>query len=150
MKIGIAADHRGYKLKQKVTRYLKKKGYVVIDYSPYYVPLDDYPDHGIMLGEKIVSNEVDYGIGICSNGIGMSIACNKVKGARCGKVDSIKEAKSARLEDDINIIALNSTKPFYLVKKILITFLTTNFSGVDRYIRRINELKEYEENGKLS
>jgi ribose 5-phosphate isomerase B len=144
MKIGIAADHRGYKLKQKVTRYLKKKGYDVIDYSPYYVPLDDYPDHGIMLGEKIVSNEVDYGIGICSNGIGMSIACNKVKGVRCGKVDNVKETIHARCEDNINAIAISTDKFFFEIKDIIDAFLKTPFSTVERYERRIKKLDDYE------
>jgi ribose 5-phosphate isomerase B len=144
MKIGIAADHRGYKLKQKVTKYLKKKGYDVIDYSPDYVPLDDYPDHGIMLGEKIVSNEVEYGIGICSNGIGMSIACNKVKGVRCGKVDNAKEAVHARHEDNINAIAISTDKFFFEIKDIIDAFLKTSFSTVDRYSRRIKKLDDYE------
>jgi ribose 5-phosphate isomerase B len=145
MRIGIVADHRGYKLKQKVTKYLKKKGYDINDYSPNFVPLDDYPDHGILLGEKIASNEVDYGIAICSNGIGMSIACNKVKGIRCGKIDSTKEVIHARREDNINAIAIGVDKFFFEIKDIIDAFLKTPFSTVDRYSRRVKKLNDYED-----
>jgi ribose 5-phosphate isomerase B len=144
MKIGIAADHRGFKLKQKVTKYLKKKGYDVIDYSPTFVPLDDYPDHGILLGEKVIASEVDYGIAICSNGIGMSIACNKVKGIRCGKVDNVKEVVHAKREDNINVIAISTDKFFFEIKDIIDAFLNTQFSTVERYSRRIKKLDDYE------
>lgn len=145
MKIGIAADHRGYKLKEKLTKYLKKKGYDVIDYSPNYVPLDDYPDYGILLGEKLTAKEFHYGIGICGNGVGMSIACNKVKGVRCAKINNVNEAKTAKHDDDINIITIPANLMMFEVKDIVDAFINTKFSAIERYTRRILKIKDYEE-----
>jgi ribose 5-phosphate isomerase B len=147
MKIGIASDHRGFKMKAKVTKYLKKKGYNVIDYGTDSAKEKvDYPDFGIMLGEKIMTHDVDYGIAICSNGVGIAIACNKVKGVRCGKVDSAKEAAHAKAEDDINAIAISADKFMFEVKDIIDAFLSTPFSSnTERYVRRIKKLNDYEE-----
>jgi ribose 5-phosphate isomerase B len=150
MKIGITSDHRGYKLKQKILKFLKSKGYVVVDYSPDFDPNDDYTNRGFIIGEKLRDKEIDFGIVFCGSGVGISIACNKVKGSRCGKVDSINEAINARKEDNINIMALNSNKSFYTAKKIILAFLNTEFNELDRYVRRVNELKEYEDSGKIS
>jgi ribose 5-phosphate isomerase B len=144
MKIGLVADHNGFKRKQKVIKYLKRKRYDVIDYSPTFVNLDDYTDHAFLLGKKLMENEIDFGIALCGNGIGMSIACNKVKGIRCGKVDNVKEAKQARIEDDINILALSARKPMFEIKDIIDAFLKTEFSTIERYGRRVQELKDYE------
>ena len=103
MKIGIVSDHRGYKLKIKIVKYLKHKKYEVIDYGTNSTDLVDYPDYAIKLGEEYNNKSFDYGIAICANGVGMSIACNKVKGIRCAKINNSKEAKTARNDDDINI-----------------------------------------------
>lgn len=145
MKIGIASDHRGYKLKEKLTKYLKKKGYDVIDYGTNSEDIVDYSDFGIALGEKYNQKEFDYGIGICANGVGMSIACNKVKGIRCAKINTSEEAISARRDDDINIIALPSNLMMLEIKDIVDAFLETPFSTVERYSRRIQKLKDYED-----
>ncbi len=145
MKIGIASDHRGYKLKQKLTKYLKKKKYDVIDYGTSSIEIVDYPDFAIKLGEEYKNKAFDYGIAICANGVGMSIACNKVKGVRCAKVNNVWEVKTARHDDDINIISLPANLLFFEIKDIVDAFLTTPFSTVERYSRRIQKLKEYEE-----
>ena len=91
MKIGIASDHRGYNLKAKLIKYLSKKGYEAIDYGTDSSESVDYPDFAFKLGEEYNKESFDYGIAICGNGIGISIACNKVKGVRCAKVDSKKK-----------------------------------------------------------
>ncbi len=144
MKIGIASDHRGYELKQKVAKYLIEKGYNIIDYGSDSSTVSDYPDYGFLLGEKIVNQNVDYGIAFCGTGIGISIACNKVKGVRCAKVDSEMEAKLAVLHNNANAIALNSTKDYLEVKKIIDIFLQTTFSNEERHLQRINKISDYE------
>ncbi len=145
MKIGIVADHRGYKKKQKIIKYLNKKGYDVVDYGTNSIQQVDFPDYGFKLGEEVVNGRVNYGIALCSNGIGMSIACNKVKGIRCGKVDNIKETKHAKAEDDINVIALSADKLFFEIKDIIDVFLKTKFADFKRYNRRIEKIIKYEE-----
>ncbi len=144
MVIGLASDHRGYRLKQKLLKYLTKIGYDTIDLGTDRTAPVDYPDFAFLLGEKVVSGEVSVGIAICGSGIGISIACNKVKGIRCAKVDSINEAKSAKLDNDANILALNGSMPTFKAKDIVDTFLKTAFSGLERHQRRIDMISDYE------
>ena len=81
------------------------------------------------------------GIAICKTGIGMSIACNKVKGIRCAKPDNAKEMKLSRLDNDSNVVAFSSTIPMFKVKSILKVFFNTPFSNAERHIRRIGKLE---------
>ncbi len=144
MKIGIANDHRGYKLKLKLVDYLKKKGYEVTDYGTDSTVSVDYPDYGILLGEKVRDKEVDYGIAICGSGIGISISCNKVKGVRCAKVNNTREAKLCRQDNNANIIALNEKMYIFEAKDIIDTFLKTEYKEEERYQRRIDKISKYE------
>jgi len=146
MNIGIANDHRGYELKQKVTSYLTKKGYNVVNFGTNSSGSVDYPDYAFKLCEAITKNEIIYGIAICGSGIGISIACNKVKGIRCAKVSNDKEAKLCRLHNDANVIAISSELSTLEAKDILDNFLTTNFSKEERHIKRIEKITNYEEN----
>ena len=144
MKIGIVSDHRGYKVKTKIVKYLKRKKYEVIDYGTNSTNLVDYPDYAIKLGEELNNNSFDFGIAICANGVGMSIACNKVNGIRCAKINNSKEAKSARTDDDVNIISIPATLLMFEIKDIIDTFLKTPFSKVERYSQRIEKINKYE------
>ena len=143
MKIGIASDHRGFKLKE----YLKEnlKDYEIIDYGTYTEESSDYPEYGIKLAEKVSTKAVEKGIAICGSGIGISIACNKVKGIRCAKVSNEEEAKYTRNDNDSNIVALSSKVPNEEALKIVKTFLETPFSNEERHQVRINKITKYEE-----
>lgn len=143
-KIGIASDHRGFKLKQKLTKYLNKKGYTVIDYGCDDENSHDYPEYGFKLGEAIRDKKIEKGIAICGSGIGISIACNKVKGVRCAKVNSAKEAKYTREDNDANAIALNGDIKTYIAKDIVDKFLNTKFTDEERHKRRIKMLDDYD------
>ena len=142
-KIGVASDHRGYKLKQKLTKYLNKKGYTVLDYGCDDKQSHDYPEYGFKLGEAIRNGEIEKGIAICGSGIGISIACNKVNGVRCAKVNNIKEVRYTRLDNDANAIALNGNMPLFRAKDIVDIFLNTNFSNEERHKNRIKMLDNY-------
>ncbi len=144
MKIGIACDHGGYNLKKKMTKFLNKKGYTVIDYGTDSLDSVDYPDFAFKLGEEVVNKNVDMGIAICKTGIGMSIACNKVKGARCAKLDTIKDAKYAKEHNNANIIAINNKKTLFKTKLIIKKFINTEFSNVNRHKNRIDIISGYE------
>ena len=145
MKIGIANDHRGYKLKTKLIPYLLKKGYEVEDYGTLSTESVDYPDYGILLGEKVRDKVVDYGIAICGSGIDISIACNKVKKVRCAKVNNVREARLCRLDNDANIIALNEKMHLFEAKDIIDVFLNTKYQKEERFQRRIDKITKYEE-----
>ena len=140
--IGIASDHRGYNLKQKLTKYLNKKGYTVVDYGSDSRISSDYPEFGFKLGEAVANFEVEKGVAICGSGIGISIACNKIKGVRCAKVDNVKEIKYARKDNDANIMAIAGNMPLIRAKDIVDAYLKTPFSGLERHQRRIDMLNE--------
>jgi ribose 5-phosphate isomerase B len=149
MNIGIASDHRGFKLKQKLTKYLSKRKYNVIDYGTDSTDVVDYPDFVLKLGNAINKKEVETGIVICGSGIGVCIFANKIKNIRCAKVDNIKEAKLSRNDSDANVIALNGTMSTMKAKDLIDVFLKTPFSNMDRYIRRIKKISKYEQEGIL-
>ena len=144
MKVGIACDHRGYKLKEKLKAYLEKKEYDVLDLGTDSSEMADYSTYGIKLGEAIKKKKVDLGIAICGTGIGISIACNKVKGVRCARVVSAKDAKETKIHNNANAIALNEKMPLFLAKDIVDTFLKTEYKEEERFERRIKEISKYE------
>ena len=143
MKIGIASDHRGYELKEFLKNNLD--GYEVIDYGTNSTDSVDYPDYGFLLGEKVSSGEVSFGIAICGSGIGISIACNKVKGIRCAKVTSKNDAYITRVDNNANIIAMSADTSREDALLWVKTFLETDASTEGRHKRRIKKIKEYED-----
>jgi ribose 5-phosphate isomerase B len=145
MKIAIASDHKGYHLKATLITYLTKKGYEIIDVGTDSVITTDYPKYAFALCEKVKNKETQFGIVICGTGIGISIACNKVKGIRCAKVDNIKEAELTRLDNDANVLALNGNMYAYKAKDIVDVFLKTNFSNESRHQKRLKMIADYEE-----
>ncbi len=144
MKVGIASDHRGYKLKEKLKKYLTKKGYEVLDLGTNSPESCDYSDYGIALGEKVRDKEVEFGIAVCGTGIGISIACNKVKGIRCARITNSRDAKETRIHNNANIVALNEKLFFFEAKDIVDTFLNTKYVADERFERRINKMLDYE------
>lgn len=143
MRLGITNDHRGYKLKVELLEKLKKY-YEVIDYGAKGTENVDYPLYAFKLGEALANKEIDFGIAICGSGIGISIACNKVKGVRAARVLSLEDVIETRGDNDANIICLNENMSVDTAYNLIITFITTPFSNQERHIRRINEIKEYE------
>lgn len=152
MKIGFACDHNGLKknrqgiiIRNEVIKYLKNKHYDVVDMGPKsFIPTDDYPDYMIKLGEAVRDKKIDLGIIMCGTGIGASIACNKVKGVRCAKVNTIHEAKMTRLDNDANVLSFGMNISLDKLFKIIDTFLTTPCSSDERHHRRIDKITNYE------
>ncbi len=140
MKIGIASDHRGVILKEKIKNYLNEK-YKIIDYGTNSIESVDYPEYAFKVGEDIRDNKIDLGILICGTGIGMSIACNKVKKVRCAKVTTKEEAYLARQHNNANVIALSENVTNY--KEIIDTFLTTEASKEEKHQRRVEMIDNY-------
>lgn len=142
MKIGIASDHRGYNLKEQIKNI---SNYEITDYGTNSTESCDYPDYAYKLSQGVVSNEVDFGIAICGSGIGISIACNKVKGIRCAKVSTPEEALYTRNDNDSNIVAFSEQTDLETALQIIDKFINTPFSNEEKHIRRINKIKEIEE-----
>ena len=145
MKIGIANDHRGIETKQKLTEFLTNKGYDVINYGTNQEGRVDYTTYGFIIGEAVANKDVDYGIAICGSAIGISIACNKVKGVRCGKINTVEEAIHGKERDFINVIALSGTTPIDENIKMVEAFLNSEENTLDPvYKNRIDQIMEYE------
>ena len=140
MKIGIASDHRGVILKEKIKNYLNNR-YQIIDYGTNSIESVDYPQYAYKIGESVRDNKIDLGILICGTGIGMSIACNKVKKVRCAKVTTKEEAFLARSHNNANVIALSENTNNY--KEIIDTFIDTTFSNDEKHRRRVEMIDNY-------
>ena len=121
----------------------KEREYQIIDFGTFSEESVDYPDYAFKVGESIASKGIQLGILVCKTGIGMSIACNKVRGVRCAKVDNVEEATLTRLHNDSNVLAISALNPNAL--EIVKTFVQTEFSNEERHIRRIQKISEYEE-----
>lgn len=145
MILGFASDHRGYKLKEQLKEVLKKD-FEIIDFGTNSEESTDYPDYAFRLGEAVRDQKVDFGVAICGSGIGMSIACNKVKGIRCAKVSSIEDVVVTRNDNDSNIIAFGEQASLDTAINYIKTFINTPSSKEEKHVRRRKKIKDYEEN----
>ena len=142
MKIAVASDHGGYKLKEYLKKYLEEKGEEVIDLGTDSEESVDYPVYGKACGEAVVSGKADRGIVCCGTGIGISIAANKVKGVRCALCTDVHMAEMSRKHNNANVLALGGrTTSDEDARKITEAWLETGFEG-GRHQRRVNMLDE--------
>ena len=144
IRIGIASAHRGYILKEQIIDRIVDK-YDITDCGTTSNESVDYPDYAFKLGNLVADKDVDFGIAICGSGIGISIACNKVKGVRCAKVDSIEEVIATRNDNDSNIIAFGEKMSLDKALELIEKFITTPASQEEKHKRRREKIKEYEE-----
>ena len=144
MKIAIGCDHGGYLLKQDILIWLEEHEIDYDDFVCYSTESVDYPIYGEKVARSVASGECDRGIVICTTGIGISIAANKVKGIRCALCGDSLSAEMTRRHNDANMLALGAgiTGP-NLAKRIVETFLNTEFEG-GRHARRVGLLDAIE------
>ena len=147
MKIGIAADHGGFQLKQFLSPIISKLGHQVIDFGANEQnDQDDYPDFVIPLAQAVASKEVDRGIAVCGSGVGASIAVNKVKGVRSALVHDHFSAHQGVEDDDMNLLCLGGRViGNNVAQEIVQTFLEATFSGAERHVRRLQKVQKLEE-----
>jgi ribose 5-phosphate isomerase B len=138
-RIGIAADHGGYQLKEELARILREASYEVIDFGNRQLnPDDDYPDFVVPLARAVADAEVDRGIAICGSGVGACIAANKVAGARACMIHERFSARQGVEDDDMNVICLGSkVLDQALAWELVSIFLASRFSGAERHRRRL-------------
>ena len=143
MKLGIANDHGGYELKFNLTKILEEKGYTIVNYGSDTSDRVDYPEYAFKLCQGVIKNEIDLGIVICKTGIGMSIACNKVKGIRCAKIDNEIDAKYSKCHNNANVLSFTAHKSAEEVIELIEIFISNTFEG-DRHQNRLDMIMEYE------
>ena len=140
MKIAIGCDHGGYLLKQDILIWLEENDYEFEDFGCYNTESVDYPIYAEKVARAVASGECEKGIIICTTGIGVSMAANKVKGIRCALCGDSYSAEMTRRHNDANVLAMGAgiIGP-NMAKKITEVFLTTAFEG-GRHARRVGLL----------
>ena len=142
MKIAVASDHGGFKLKEEVKAHLLERGLEVLDLGTHTEDSVDYPAYGKACGEAVVGGQADVGIVVCGTGIGISIAANKVKGVRCGLCTSVEMATLTKQHNNANVLALGGrTTETGLAMQIVDAWLDTEFEG-GRHQRRVDMLDQ--------
>ena len=145
MKISIGCDHGALALKNKMVAHLTAKGYDVKDCGTYTADSCDYPDFAAAAARAVAGGECEKGVVLCTTGIGVSIAANKVKGIRCALLSDVLSAKMTRLHNDTNMMAVGAgIVGQMLALEIMDTWLGTEFSGEERHQRRIDKMMALE------
>jgi len=143
--IYLGADHAGWERKEKIKEWLSVDGFLFEDLSGTWPdPEDDYPDVAFKVAEQVAEEDETLGILVCSSGIGMCIAANKMKGIRAATVYNVWMAEASRKDNNANVLCLpGRTLEDNEVKEIIKVWLNTNFSGENRHARRINKINNY-------
>ncbi len=146
MKIGIAADHGGYQLKEDLKSFLLLNKYEVEDFGAYVLnEQDDYPDLIVPLAQALAQKKVDKAIAVCGSGVGASVAANKVAGVRAALINDHFSAHQGVEDDDMNMLCLGGRVTGMMAAQELVTaFLSANFTGAERHLRRLNKVKNLE------
>jgi ribose 5-phosphate isomerase B len=141
-RIGIAADHGGFELKEELAGMLRESGYEVIDFGNTLLKQeDDYPDYVIPLARAVANGGVDRGIAVCGSGVGACVAANKVKGCRACLISDTFSARQGVEDDNMNLICLGGRVIGYsLAGELVKTFLEARFSGLERHLRRVGKV----------
>jgi ribose 5-phosphate isomerase B len=140
MRIAFGADHAGYELKELLARYAAELGHEVLDVGTSSTVSVDYPDFGFAVGRAVASGQADCGVVICGSGIGITIAANRIPGARAGVATDLFSARLMREHNDANVLGLGARATAApLAMTILETFLQTPFAG-GRHQRRVDKL----------
>ncbi len=145
MNISIACDHGALELKNKVADHLRKAGHTVTDCGTHTPDSCDYPDFAAAAAKEVAEGRCDKGIVLCTTGIGVSIAANKVKGIRCALLSDLLSARMTRLHNDTNMMAMGAgIVGENLALEIVDSWLGTEFSGEARHQRRIDKVMALE------
>ena len=145
MKIAIGCDHGALDLKNAVVAHLCKRGFDVVDFGTHTLDSCDYPDFAGAAAKAVAAGECDKGIVLCTTGIGVSIAANKVRGIRCALLSDLMTARLTREHNDTNMMAIGAgVVGQMLALEIVDTWLDTEFSHNERHQRRIDKVMALE------
>jgi len=147
--IAIGCDHGGFDRKEELVKYLKERGYTVTDFGCHDRSSMDYTDVAIPLAKAVAEGRFDRGILVCTTGIGVSIAANKVRGIRCALCSDLFAAEMTRRHNDSNIVALSAhSLSKELSEQIVKIWLDTEFEGTrvdgERHRRRVQKIIDFE------
>ena len=145
MRIAIASDHAGFKLKQDLVKYLGELGYTVVDLGTNSEDPVDYPDYAAAIGHAVLEGAAERGVLVCGSGVGASVAANKLKGIRAGLCHDTYSAHQGVEHDDMNVLVLGARVigPA-LARELAAAFVHATFSGEARHVQRLNKVKALE------
>jgi ribose 5-phosphate isomerase B len=145
-RIGIAADHGGFNLKEFLKTELRESGYEVTDFgNTKLMHDDDYPDYVIPMAKAVADSELDRGIAVCGSGVGACVAVNKINGIRASLINDTFSAHQGVEDDNMNIICLGGRVLGHLIALELVkSFLGAEFIGAERHLRRLEKIRELE------
>ena len=146
MRIGIAADHAGFGLKNELAEALSKSGHEIVDFGPSSLnPEDDYPDYVVPLARSVANGGVERGIAICGSGVGACVTANKVKGVRAALVHDVFSAHQGVEDDDMNVICFGArVLGQALAWDLSEAFLAARFNNAERHQRRLKKVTALE------
>jgi ribose 5-phosphate isomerase B len=147
MRIGIAADHGGFELKEQLAGRLRKAGHQVTDFGAFTLaPDDDYPDFVIPLGHAVACGTLDRGLAVCGSGVGACVCANKIKGVRSCLIEDNFSARQGVEDDNLNLLCLGGRiQGPELAWDLVQTFLAANFSQAARHLRRLDKVASLED-----
>ena len=148
MRIAMASDHAGFKLKQDLVKYLGELGHRIVDLGTNSEDPVDYPDYAVAVGNAVLGGTAERGVLICGSGVGASVAANKLKGIRAAVCHDTYSAHQGVEHDDMNVLVLGSRVigPA-LACELAATFVHATFSGEERHVRRLNKVRALEKRG---
>ena len=147
MRIGIAADHGGFELKEKLAAQLREARHEITDFGATQLnSADDYPDFVIPLARAVAEGKVERGVAVCGSGVGASVCANKIKGVRSGLIEDHFSARQGVEDDHMNVLCLGGRTIGPAVAWDLVqTFLAAKFSQADRHLRRLRKVAALEQ-----
>ena len=144
MKIALAADHGGFERKESIRSHLTEMGYDVQDFGCFSAESVDYPDYAFPAAEAVANGACEFGIVVCTTGVGVSICANKVRGVRCALCSDPEVAALSRRHNDANMLALGAKHVSEeQAMEIVRVWLETPHDG-GRHARRVLKITEYE------
>jgi ribose 5-phosphate isomerase B len=152
MRVGIAADHGGFELKEFLAKALRDSGYEVLDFGTSALNTeDDYPDFVVPLAKAVSNGKVDRGVAICGSGVGACVVANKVADIRASLIHETFSAHQGVEDDDMNMICLGGLVVGHAFASELVkTFLKAKFSGTERFKRRLTKVAALEHGKTIS
>lgn len=145
MRIAIGSDHAGFDLKEEVKAFLVGEHREVIDVGTYSKDPVDYPDYAEAVGEALRESRAERGIILCGNGVGASMAANRIPGIRTGLCHDTYSAHQGVKHDNMNVLVLGGrVVGIELARELIHAFLNANFSGEGRHVRRLAKMTALE------
>jgi RpiB/LacA/LacB family sugar-phosphate isomerase len=150
MRVGVACDHAGFRLKDEVLAAIRGAGHEIVDLGTDSADPVDYPDFAEKLGRALQAGEVDRGVLLCGSGVGAAVAANKLRGVRAGLCHDTYSAHQAVEHDNVNILAIGArvVGPSLAIELVQ-AFLGAMFSGEDRHLRRLAKVAALENRERL-